>query len=279
MSREANLRIDRFRKARRNAGLVALDGLHPVKHARRFGAELLEAVSPNPDALRRLAAELAPDVADELMALAQPVSAADFVQMSPNPPDTAIIAIARRPSVSLAAMLQPPPPSSHPTAANPGELPTPPGYGAAQSGRPVVVLDQPRNPFNIGAAVRVAAAAGAAGLLCLGPQDPWHPAAVVSGVGLQFALPVARAEALPEGGRPLLIIDPAGEPMPWGAAPAGALLVFGNERRGVSAELRARAHRRLAIPMTPGVSSLNLATSAAIALYALAPPGGAGPFR
>lgn len=275
MSRAANLRIDRFRKARRDAGLVALDGLHPVKHARRFGAELLEAVSPNPDALRRLAAELAPDVADELLELAQPVSAADFAQMSPNPPDTAIIAIARRPSVSIAAMLQPSPPSSHPTAANPGELPTPSGYGAASSAdRPVVVLDQPRNPFNIGAAVRVAAAAGAAGLLCLGPQDPWHPAAVVAGVGLQFALPVARAEALPECGRPLLIIDPAGEPMPWGEAPPGALLVFGNERRGVSAELRARAQRRLAIPMTPGVSSLNLATSAAIALYALAPPGG-----
>ena len=276
MSREANLRIDRFRKARRDAGLVALDGLHPVKHARRFGAELLEAVSPHPDALRRLAAELAPDVADELLDLAQPVSAADFAQMSPNPPDTAIIAIARRPSVSLAAMLQPPP-GVHPIAANPGDLQTPPGYGAAPSaGRPVVVLDQPRNPFNIGAAVRVAAAAGAAGLLCLGPQDPWHPAAVVSGVGLQFALPVARADGLPECGRPLLIIDPAGEPMPWGAAPPGALLVFGNERRGVSGELLARAQRRLSIPMTPGVSSLNLATSAAIALYALAPPGGGG---
>lgn len=261
MSREANLRIDRFRKARRDAGLVALDGLHPVKHARRFGAELLEAVSPHPDALRRLAAELAPDVADELLDLVQPVSAADFAQMSPNPPDTAIIAIARRPSVSIAAMLQPPPP----------------GYGGTPSaGRPVVVLDQPRNPFNIGAAVRVAAAAGAAGLLCLGPQDPWHPAAVVAGVGLQFALPVARADTLPECGRPLLIIDPAGEPMPWGAAPPGSLLVFGNERRGVSGELLARARRRLAIPMTPGVSSLNLATSAAIALYALAPPVAAG---
>lgn len=277
MSREANLRIDRFRKARRDAGLVALDGLHPVKHARRFGAELLEAVSPHPDALRRLAAELAPDVAEELLELAQPVSAAEFAQMSPNPPDTAVIAIARRPVVSLAAMLQPPPPGN-PIAANPGDLP-PPGYGAAQSARPVVVLDQPRNPFNIGAAVRVAAAAGAGGLLCLGPQDPWHPAAVVAGVGLQFALPVARADALPECGRPMLIIDPAGEPMPWGAPPPGALLVFGNERRGVSAELLARAQRRLAIPMTPGVSSLNLATSAAIALYALAPPGGGGPSR
>ena len=279
MSREANLRIDRFRKARRDAGLVALDGLHPVKHARRFGAELLEAVSPHPDALRRLAAELAPDVADELLELAQPVSEAEFAQMSPNPPDTAIIAIARRPAVSVAAMLQPPP--GNPLAANPAdrERPTSPGDGAALSARPVVVLDQPRNPFNIGAAVRVAAAAGAGGLLCLGQQDPWHPAAVVSGVGLQFALPVARADALPECRRPLLIIDPAGEPMPWGgAAPPGALLVFGNERRGVSAELLARAQRRLAIPMTPGVSSLNLATSAAIAIYALAPPGG-GPLR
>lgn len=272
MSRADNLRIDRFRQARRDPALVALDGLHPVKHARRFGAELLEAVSPHPDALLRLASELAPDTVETLRELVQPVSAADFAQMSPKPPDTGLIAIARRPAVNLAEMLQPP--------TNPGNLwrPTPLEYGGAPAaGRPVVVLDNPRNPFNIGAAVRVAAAAGAAGLLCLGPQDPWHPAAVVSGVGLQFALPVGRADTLPHGGRPLLIIDPAGEPMPWGEMPPGAALVFGNERRGVGPELLARAHRRLSIPMTPGVSSLNLATSAAIALYALAPPGGGRP--
>ena len=57
--------------------------------------------------------------------------------------------------------------------------------------------------------------------------------------------------------------------MPWGVVPPGAILAFGTERHGASEELLSRASRRLAIPMMPGVSSLNLATSVAVALYAL----------
>ena len=142
-----------------------------------------------------------------------------------------------------------------------------------------MLLENPRNPFNIGAAVRVAAAAGAAGLLATGTQDPWHPAAIVSAAGLQFALPVARADGIPgigaepalsgTGGRPVIAIDPQGEPMPWDGVPSGAILAFGTERHGASPELLARAVRRLSIPMAPGVSSLNLATSVAVTLYAL----------
>ena len=49
--------------------------------------------------------------------------------------------------------------------------------------------------------------------------------------------------------------------------PAGAVLVVGSERDGVGAALRARADAVLALPMRPGVSSLNLATAVAAALY------------
>ena len=44
---------------------------------------------------------------------------------------------------------------------------------------------------NMGACVRVAAAADAAGVLTTGGNDPWHPDALRGAAGLHFALPVA----------------------------------------------------------------------------------------
>ena len=237
--------IDRFRQARRDTSLAVIDGIHAVKHALRFGAEALEMVSPDKNASLRLASEVAPDVCDALQDGLREVYPEDFRLLSPVPPDTGVIAIAVRPASTTDDILD-----------GPGNS-------------PVVLLENPRNPFNIGAAVRVAAAAGAAGLLVTGPQDPWHPAAIVSAAGLQFALPVARTDAIPRCVRPIMAVDPGGEPMPWGAVPPGAILAFGTERHGASDELLSHASRRLAIPMSPGVSSLNLATSVAVALYAL----------
>ena len=45
------------------------------------------------------------------------------------------------------------------------------------------------------------------------------------------------------------------------------LLAFGAERAGLSGELMATAERRVSIPMSAGVSSLNLATAVAVVLY------------
>ena len=237
--------IDRFRQARRDQTLAVLDGLHAVKHALRFGAAIEEMVSNDVAAVQQLASEVAPDVSGQLAWELTAVSDDDFRQLSPVPPDTGIIAIARRTPVQPDDLIESP------------------------LGSPIVLLENPRNPFNIGAAVRVAAAAGAAGVLVTGQQDPWHPAAIVSAAGLQFALPVARIDLLSPGSREVLAIDPQGEPMPWSDVPAGPILAFGTERHGISRELLSLSSRRLAIPMVPGVSSLNLATSAAVALYAL----------
>ena len=116
-----------------------------------------------------------------------------------------------------------------------------------------MLLEAPTHLGNLGAVVRVAAAAGAAAVLTTGRHDPWHPAALRGSAGLHFALPVARVEAAAAGsGRPLLAIDPDGEPLRPGAIPDGALLAFGSERRGLSDTLLAAAERRIAIPMRPG---------------------------
>ena len=140
---------------------------------------------------------------------------------------------------------------------------------------PVVLLEDPRHLGNVGAAVRVAAAAGADGVLTTGARDPWDPMALRGSAGLHYALPVARVGVLDPAGRPLVALDPGGAPLEPGGLPERALLAFGTERHGLSAGLLARAALRVAIPMRPGVSSLNLATAVAVALYTggLARPG------
>jgi RNA methyltransferase, TrmH family len=67
--------------------------------------------------------------------------------------------------------------------------------------------------------------------------------------------------------RPLIAVDPDGDPLDPERLPARAILAFGAERHGLSDQLLARADARVSLPMRPGVSSLNLATSVAALLY------------
>ena len=212
--------------------MVELQGLHPLKHALRFGADVERAVAPDPERVVALARQLAPDVAGAIAALLRPGDAGDFD----------VLAYAH-----------------HPAPRNFGD-------------GPLVCMDHPRHLGNVGAAIRVAAAAGAGGVLVRGDADPWHPAAVRGAAGLQFALPVERVDEPPRD-RPLVAVDPAGEKL--GSVPEFAVLAFGGERHGLSEELRERADMTVALPMAPGVSSLNLATSVAAVLYVLK----AGPAR
>jgi len=251
MGRAEHERAVRFRTARRDPELTVVEGFHALKHALRFGGELVEAVALDPQALEEMARDLAPDLAGQIADGVEPVDKDTLADLVPLVPHTGVVAIARRPPVDLAAALADPDPA------------------------PVVLLEQPRNMGNIGACIRVAAAAGAAALVTTGENDPWHPDAVRGAAGLQFALPVASAEALPESDRPLLAIDPEGEELAPGELPPRAVLAFGTERHGLSGEVFERAAGRISIPMREGVSSLNLATSVAIVLFAMklsAPP-------
>jgi RNA methyltransferase, TrmH family len=217
--------------ARDDARLVLLEGFHALKHARRFGGDVVAAATADPERLVQLAAELAPDLDLEAVVTVPPAA------LGPRPHPTRVLAVARRPPFDPAAL-------------GPGR---------------VVLLERPRHLGNVGAVVRVAAAAGAAGVLTTGDRDPWDPAALRGSAGLHFALPVGRVNR-PPADRPLVALDPAGEPL--GPLPDDAVLAFGSERHGLGDELLARADRRVAIPMRAGVSSLNLATAVAVALYA-----------
>jgi RNA methyltransferase, TrmH family len=244
-----------FREARRDPDLAVLEGLHALKHAFRFGAEVVCVALTEPVRLHALAGALAPDVLGQIVSDAHTVSPETFKNLAPQPPATGVIAIARRPPVDVGALLADPRPA------------------------PIVLLERPRDLGNVGACVRVAAAAEIAGVLSSGVHEPWDPAALRGSAGLHFALPVAHlAEDVLErvcadreilaGGRPLVAVDPAGENLHPTRLPARAILAFGAERQGLSPELCARADMRVRLPMREGVSSLNLATSVAALLYA-----------
>jgi TrmH family RNA methyltransferase len=92
---------------------------------------------------------------------------------------------------------------------------------------------------------------------------------------LHDAVPVLWCEHLPAGERPLIALDPEGEPLDLRSLPPRSLLAFGSERQGLSSELLSAAAQRVRIPMREGVSSLNLATSVAAVLFAARLSGGA----
>ncbi len=221
-----------------------LEGFHALKHALRFGAELREAVTCDRPQLERLAGELAPDVAGRLAAVAATVPPEVLAELVPQAPRTGVVAIGERRLVPPEAIL------------------------AETREAPVVLLEDPRTMGNMGACVRVAAAADAAGVLTTGANDPWHPDALRGAAGLHYALPVAAVEALPPSDRPLVAIDPGGEDLRPSELPPRAILAFGTERHGLSDSLLDRADARLGIPMRAGVSSLNLATAVAAVLFA-----------
>lgn len=145
----------------------------------------------------------------------------------------------------------------------------------------VAVLADARDPGNAGTVIRAADAAGA-GLVVLAGQsvDVFNPKVVRSTAGSLFHVPVVRGvsvedavAALRAAGLRVLAADSGGEAelsptMDGLAAPTAWLL--GNEAHGLSPEQVALADSSVRIPIRGAAESLNLATAAAVCLYASA---------
>jgi 23S rRNA (guanosine2251-2'-O)-methyltransferase len=137
-------------------------------------------------------------------------------------------------------------------------------------------LDQVTDPRNLGAVVRSAAGAGATGVIL-----PAHGAAVVTpavcraSAGAVERLPVAVVPNLArylgevKGDRLWAYAASAdGDARLWDLdLTDGIALVFGAEGKGVRPLVRRSCDGTVAIPLEPGLESLNVSVAAAVALF------------
>jgi len=183
-------------------------------------------------------------------------------------PETEIAAMAGYPfhRGALAFAARPPTPS-------PSEILSP------QQGRTtIVVLPELGDPENLGSAFRNAAAFGCSAVL-LGPAgpDPLCRRVLRVSMGASLSLPWARMGdpgelgEFAEGGYTIAacVLDPEATELRAWRRPERLALVFGNEAFGLSAPWLAACQARLTLPMRQGIDSLNVATAAAVFLYAL----------
>lgn len=166
----------------------------------------------------------------------------------------------------------------------------PPAAVLPPAARTIVALEDLTDVDNLGAIARHAAAFGADALL-LSPRcaDPFYRKAIRVSLGAVFGLPIVRAArwrddllALRDGGIAVVgaVVDAHATPLERFARPPRVALLFGAEGPGLSPAARAACDHRVTIPMAPGADSLNVATAAALFLYAtrvLAPGPPPGP--
>lgn len=147
----------------------------------------------------------------------------------------------------------------------------------------VAVCADIRDPGNAGTVIRCADAAGAGGVILTGNSvDPYNGKVVRASAGSLFHLPIviehdatATVRALQANDYLVLAADGAGETDLDAAADSGLLAkrtawLFGNEAWGLPRALAAVADHRVRIPIHGRAESLNLATAAAVCLYASA---------
>ena len=147
----------------------------------------------------------------------------------------------------------------------------------------VLALDRLQDPGNLGTLMRTALAAGVEQLwLCEG-ADPLQPKVLRSSSGAALALPLLRLEAdafaarlrqaRAAGLQLVASVVPAADTSSAAAPPPPpywqldwrrpTLLLLGNEGAGLAEDLQQLADRRVTIPHSPAVESLNVAVAAA----------------
>lgn len=149
---------------------------------------------------------------------------------------------------------------------------------SADNPRPVVVLDQVTDPQNIGAIMRVAAGFKAQALIVQDRRTPPLAGALAkAAAGTLETLPVIKAvnisrslEALQEMGfRTAGLAGEGAVPLPDYDHTGPLAIVMGAEGKGLRQGVRGHCDDLVSIPLAEDVESLNVATAAAVALYAV----------
>ena len=124
------------------------------------------------------------------------------------------------------------------------------------------------DPNNLGALLRSAAAFGAHRVVLLeGAAHPFHPKCLRAASNAQFELALLRGgrwEDLCAAAGPMVALDAGGTDMASFAWPRDVRLVLGEEGPGIPDDLPVR---RLSIPTTGAVESLNATVAASVALF------------
>jgi TrmH family RNA methyltransferase len=243
----------RDRRDRVRSGRLLVDGAREVARALDAGVALVEVFvaagpAPNPevDAVVARAAGLGVPVV--------PVAPDLLVRLAYGDRDSGIVAVARAPESSLAAL---------------GLPATTPLVG---------VVENVEKPGNLGAVCRSADGAGLDALIAAGGSgtlaDPWNPNAVRASLGTVFTLPLAVATtrdvlawlrdrglrivaARVDGSVPYTDVDLRGP----------VALVLGSEAHGLTAEWSGSDVTAVRLPMRGHADSLNVAAAAAILFY------------
>jgi RNA methyltransferase, TrmH family len=154
---------------------------------------------------------------------------------------------------------------------------------AADSPVLVAVLANVRDPGNAGTVLRAADAAGADAVIFADASvDVYNSKCVRASAGSLFHLPVVAGAALPAAatalkgaGLRVLAADGRGastldDPRTEATLARPTAWLFGNEAWGLPDDLLALADESVAVPIYGRAESLNLATAAAVCLYASA---------
>lgn len=144
----------------------------------------------------------------------------------------------------------------------------------------IAILEGLTDHANVGSVFRNAAALGVGAVLVTPTcADPLYRRAVRVSMGTVFQVPWTRIETWPDG---IDELRSAGWVVMGMTLGAGAItldelaaeqhdklaLVFGTEGDGIAADTDRLLHRRVTIPMSGGVDSLNVAAASAVAFYA-----------
>lgn len=138
-----------------------------------------------------------------------------------------------------------------------------------------IAVETIRSPGNLGTILRTSDAVGGAGLILLGnATDPYDPGTVRATMGAMFTqrfIRTSKADILHWKRRQqyLLVGTSPGAPQDYQEVryQAPLILLIGEERKGLSAELQAICDLMVRIPMIGESDSLNVAMATGVMLY------------
>lgn len=139
----------------------------------------------------------------------------------------------------------------------------------------IVVLDRLQDPGNMGTIVRTGEAAGISGIIMSKDSaDIYNPKVIRSTMGSIFRVPfaivddlAAAVDTLKDNGITTYAAHLKGELYNSESLTKDCALLIGNEARGLSEKISAKADKLIKIPMHGKVESLNAAIATAILMY------------